>query len=98
MAVNLNTRKIFSGDTREVILSGEGYFEVAHNPDKPFIVNTGKLNVKALGTVFNVLAYPDEDNIETTLVEGKVVLEKPKMDLKQKPLGQWNPGNMLITI
>ena len=66
----------FKGNTREVALIGEGYFDVTHNPEKPFIVKTGKLNIKALGTEFNVLAYPGEDIISTTLVEGKVAIEK----------------------
>lgn len=65
----------FIGNTREVLLIGEGYFEVSHNPQKPFIVKTSKLNVKALGTEFNVMAYSDSDEIETTLVNGKVELE-----------------------
>ena len=77
----------FSGDTRGVILLGEGYFNIAHNPEKPFIVNTGKLSVKAIGTVFNVLAYPGEDNIETTLIEGKVVLEQNRDGIKIKTIG-----------
>src|SRR5680860_577249 len=84
--------QVFSGDTREVILSGEGYFEVAHNPDKPFIVKTGRLNVKALGTVFNVLAYPNEENIETTLVEGKVVLGQTENGSEIKSIGTMEPG------
>ncbi len=84
--------QVFSGDTREVILSGEGYFNVAHNPDKPFIVNAGKLSVKALGTVFNVQAYPNEDNIETTLVEGKVVLEQTENGFESKTIGVMKPG------
>ena len=66
----------FTGNTREVTLEGEGYFDVAHNPDKPFIVKTEKLNIKALGTAFNVLSYSDNHVIQTTLVKGKVVLEK----------------------
>ena len=82
----------FSGETREIILEGEGFFEVAHNPDKPFIVKTGKLNVKALGTAFNVLAYPDDDVIETTLVNGKVVLEQNEADGKTKAIGVMEPG------
>lgn len=82
----------FSGDTREVILSGEGYFNVAHNPEKPFIVRTGKLNIKALGTSFNVLAYPDEDNVETTLVNGKVILEHNQGNENTKTIGMMKPG------
>lgn len=68
--------QVFSGDSRAVELVGEGYFEVAHNPDKPFIVKAGQLNIMAIGTSFNVLAYPDEQQIQTTLVEGKVIVEE----------------------
>lgn len=82
----------FTGNTREITLSGEGYFDVAHNPDKPFIVKTGKLNIKALGTEFNVLAYPDDDKIATTLVEGKVILEKTNHDEKSQLIGTMVPG------
>ena len=84
--------QVFSGNTREVILTGEGYFDVAHNPKKPFIVKTGELNIKALGTTFNVQAYPKQDIIETTLVDGKVLLEKPLTDGKIKPIGVMEPG------
>lgn len=62
----------FTGNLREVKISGEAYFEVAHNPDKPFLVKTGKLTVEVLGTDFNVSAYPDEQNISTTLIQGSV--------------------------
>ncbi|MCY1721811.1 DUF4974 domain-containing protein [Prolixibacteraceae bacterium Z1-6] len=65
----------FVGSNREVILSGEGYFKVAHDQEKPFVVKTSELNVTALGTEFNVLAYPNEDIIEATLVNGVVSLE-----------------------
>jgi transmembrane sensor len=82
----------FTGDTREVLLTGEGYFDVAHNPEKPFIVNTGKLNVRALGTAFNVLAYPDNDAVQTTLVNGKVVLERTEAEGKVKTIGAMMPG------
>ena len=66
----------FSGRTREVVLIGEGYFNVVHNPEKPFIVKTSNLTVTALGTSFNVMSYPDENVIEATLVEGKLLVEK----------------------
>jgi len=82
----------FTGDTREISLSGEAYFDVAHNPDKPFIVKTGKLNVKALGTEFNVNAYPDDDIIATTLVEGKVIIEKVLPNNKIGQIGIMAPG------
>jgi hypothetical protein len=82
----------FTGDTRGVILLGEGYFNVVHNPEKPFIVKTGKLNVKALGTKFNVQAYPGEEIIATTLVEGKVLVEKTATNANIKTIGAMEPG------
>jgi ferric-dicitrate binding protein FerR (iron transport regulator) len=66
----------FGQKTREVSLTGEGYFKVAKQKEKPFIVHTVKANIKALGTEFNVKAYPDEDFIETILVEGSVAVNQ----------------------
>jgi ferric-dicitrate binding protein FerR (iron transport regulator) len=80
------------GKTRDVTLSGEGYFDVAHNPDIPFIVKTGKLNIKALGTKFNVRAYPGGNITETTLIEGKVVIEKTIQGEKNQSVGTMVPG------
>lgn len=78
-AVYLNSGSVLKYDTafmqpaeREVYLTGEACFEVRKDAGKPFIVHTEKLNIKVLGTVFNVRAYPDEPNIEVALVEGKV--------------------------
>lgn len=82
----------FIGETREVNLIGEGYFEVARNPEKPFIVKTGEINIKALGTTFNVDAYPETNKIATTLVEGKVVLEKILKTGELDNLGALVPG------
>ena len=82
----------FTGDTRGVILLGEGYFNIAHNPEKPFIVKTGKLNIKALGTKFNVQAYPGEEIIATTLVEGKVLVEQKLEYGNIKTIGAMVPG------
>lgn len=84
--------QFFSGDTRKVVLTGEGFFNVAHNPDKPFIVKAGNLNIKAVGTTFNVLAYPDDDVIETTLVNGLVILEQINLNDKSKTIGAMTPG------
>ena len=67
---------IFLGYNRNVELKGEGYFEVVHNPEKPFIVKTGEIEIVALGTAFNIMAYPDEDRIETSLIEGCVELQR----------------------
>lgn len=62
----------FSGKNRRVYLSGEAYFEVEHDEKKPFIVRTGPLAIRVLGTSFNVEAYPEEDEITTTLKSGHV--------------------------
>lgn len=65
----------FENDVRTVELTGEAYFEVAKNSNKPFIVETkNQYSIRVLGTSFNVSAYHDDDNIETTLVEGSVEL------------------------
>jgi transmembrane sensor len=65
----------FGLEKRAVSLKGEGYFKVAKNPEKPFVVITTHLSILALGTAFNVKAYPDDKTIETTLVEGSVKIE-----------------------
>lgn len=82
----------FTGNTREVVLVGEGYFNIAHNPERPFIVKTKNLNVKAIGTSFNVLAYPGESIVSTTLVEGKISVERVAADNKIISLGSMVPG------
>jgi ferric-dicitrate binding protein FerR (iron transport regulator) len=82
----------FTGKTREVYLTGEGYFKVAHNPELPFVVKTSKLSITALGTTFNVLAYPGENVIETTLVEGKVVVKKNGDPQNRSAVGTMIPG------
>ncbi len=83
--------RTFKGDKRELTLVGEGYFDVATNPQMPFVVNTNKLNVKAIGTKFNVQAYPDNDEIGTTLVEGKVVIEEKMERGEYKTIGLMEP-------
>lgn len=64
----------FVGDNREVTLFGEAYFEVAHNEEQPFIVETVNLKTKVLGTHFNVVAYPTDEIHEISLYEGKVAI------------------------
>ncbi|MBK0379720.1 FecR family protein [Mucilaginibacter segetis] len=66
----------FNGNTRTVELTGEGYFEVAKNKEKPFIVNANGTSVKVLGTHFNISAYSDDKTVTTTLLEGSVKLSK----------------------
>ncbi len=62
----------FNNTERVVNITGEAYLEVAHNPNKPFKVQSGKQTIEVLGTHFNVSAYKDETEITTTLLEGSV--------------------------
>ncbi|MFV0593421.1 MAG: FecR family protein [Draconibacterium sp.] len=74
----------FEGSQRLVSLIGEGFFDVVHNPEVPFIVKTGDLNIEVLGTRFDLSAYPADKMIETILVEGKVKISKPGFHLDNK--------------
>lgn len=67
----------FNSELREVYLEGEAFFNVAKNAQMPFIVHTSDINIRVLGTEFNVKSYPDEGIIETTLVSGAVDIESP---------------------
>jgi ferric-dicitrate binding protein FerR (iron transport regulator) len=69
-------KKHFNSPVREVVLNGEAYFSVVKDTARPFIVKTSKLDIKVLGTVFNVKSYPGDKTIETTLVTGLVSIEK----------------------
>ena len=66
---------VFSGDTREVYLEGEAYFEVRRDSSRPFIVHAGQQKVTVLGTSFGITCYGNEVNDYTTLVSGKVNVE-----------------------
>lgn len=66
----------FTGQERQVKIEGEVYFEVAHNKNKPFIVQTSISRVQVLGTHFNIKAYADEPSTDVTLIEGSVRVEK----------------------
>lgn len=70
-ATKLEFPLAFNGNTREVKLTGEAYFEVRHDASKPFIVHSGGLDVKVLGTSFNIKAY-DNEPLQTSLVTGRV--------------------------
>lgn len=75
--------------SREVFLEGEAYFEVEKNPERPFIVHTSALDIKVLGTSFNIQAYSDLPNLETTLVEGRVeILNKNQVKLAELKKGE----------
>ena len=71
----------FNVDNRDLSLEGEGYFKVAKNKQLPFIVDAYGFEVLAVGTEFNVKAYPDDETIETLLVEGKVKLDHRNINI-----------------
>lgn len=80
VSLNAGSRLTYAMDygikLREVNLIGEGYFKVAENKKVPFLVKTVKATIKALGTEFNVKAYPEEGMIETVLVKGSVLVDE----------------------
>ncbi|MEE0234598.1 MAG: FecR domain-containing protein [Bacteroidales bacterium] len=66
---------IFSGPERRIFIEGEVFAEVAQNPEKPFYIASGDVNVKVLGTTFNLKAYGNTDCVELLLLEGKVQMD-----------------------
>lgn len=91
----------FNGETREVRLKGEAFFDVAKNENKKFIVNTGRCEVEVLGTQFNVEVY-DEDEFSTSLLRGSVkVTDKSQPDesvvLEPNNTVSLNNGKLTVT-
>jgi len=84
----------FSGKRRTVHLVGEAYFHIKRNQKKPFIVETEELRIKVLGTSFNLMAYPDEDDVEISLDEGKIEVLSESRTGADKSLGILNPGEI----
>ncbi|HEY8956309.1 FecR family protein [Chitinophaga sp.] len=88
----------FSGKDRTVKLIGEAYFEIAPNAQQPFILNVNNMQIRVLGTRFNVKAYDDEPMVRTTLLQGMVkvagkdkeVLLKPGQQAKMNNSGEMN--------
>lgn len=79
--LNLNSESMlrynpasFNSDKRELYFEGEGYFDIAHNKDIPFVLTTSDVKVNVLGTKFNLLSHNHLDNVELTLIDGHVVL------------------------
>lgn len=70
----------FSGKNRRVTVLGEAYFDVAKNPKKPFIVSTQNIEMKVLGTQFNVYSYPEAGYIKTDLVEGSLKVYEKQLE------------------
>lgn len=80
---NLLTNKV-----REVTLSGEAFFDIQHDPEHNFIIHTAYIDIKDIGTRFNVKAYPEDDKVETTLLNGEVEVyrrDAPTRIVRLKP-------------
>jgi len=75
----------FPGKERRIEITGEAYVKVAKDPAKSFIVSVNGMEVQALGTEFNINAYSDEDNINTTLIDGAVKVTKGEEHALLKP-------------
>ena len=67
---------VFSGEKREVYLTGEAFFDVHKDKEHPFIVNTPDIEIMVTGTEFNVSSYSDDNFTQTVLVEGAVSVRK----------------------
>lgn len=89
---------VFSGKERKVEITGEAYFEVVTDPERPFDVKAGETNIRVLGTHFNVMAYADEQAVNTTLLEGKVKVSSGKTTNFMKPGQQALISNGTINI
>ena len=98
--------KFIPGQNRQVFLNGEGYFDVHKDKNHPFIVTNGSMDVRVLGTKFNISAYPEDLEINTVLVEGSVSLYNNETEyntdtssiLKPSHQASWNRLNDNVTI
>ncbi len=95
-ATKLKFPTAFTGKERKVEIEGEAYFEVTKDISKPFLVHTGEMEIMVLGTSFNVNSYPDEIDIITTLVEGKVNIHKLSMADKRSTSHILIPGEQAV--
>ena len=89
----LSYPSVFAGNSREVYLSGEAFFDITPDPDKPFFVITRDIKIRVLGTRFNIFAYNEEQSTQTVLLEGKVTIGKNAFLAKTEVM---EPGERVI--
>jgi ferric-dicitrate binding protein FerR (iron transport regulator) len=80
--------KSYNNILREVTLVGEAFFDVVHNAEKPFVIHTSKINIKVLGTKFNVKSYPADKTTEASLIRGSIEVsfkDRPTEKIILKP-------------
>jgi len=98
--------KFIEGENRQVFLQGEAYFSVTKDANHPFIVNANKIDIRVLGTEFNVSSYPEDKHIHTVLTEGAVSIYNqgdsynPETAVILKPgfIASWEKTNNQVTI
>lgn len=85
---SINLSSAYGQRDRNLVLKGEGFFDVTHNPDLPFIVQVKDAKINVLGTVFNISGYAEDKAVETTLISGSVKVIRNSDEIVIKPLQQ----------
>jgi transmembrane sensor len=88
--------KFLKGKQRQVFLNGEAFFDVTKDPNHPFIVNMNNVGVKVFGTKFNASSYPENEAINTVLVEGSVSIFNNNKNYNEKTATLLKPGYMAL--
>lgn len=93
----INYEKNYGNFIREVNLTGEAFFDVAPNASKPFVIHTARIDIRVLGTKFNVKSYPSDRTTETTLIGGSIevsIKNRPSNKIIMKPNEKLVVGNV----
>jgi transmembrane sensor len=88
VASTLEFPEAFNNGKREVYLTGEAFFDVKHTEDLPFVIHTGNVTTKVLGTAFNIKAYPDQTDVVVAVRRGKVQVSKNDKLVATLTMGQ----------
>lgn len=83
----------FPANSRQVAVTGEAYFDIAKDEHKPFTVTANGIQIQVLGTAFNVMAYPDENTLQTTLIQGAININTSKTRQLLQPGEQASIGH-----
>lgn len=94
----------FDGDVRQVTLEGRAFFDVSSNPSQPFLIQTGELTVRVLGTSFDISAYENDRNMTVSVASGSVSVTGPfshspgeeVLDSNDESVNTLKPGDQLI--
>ncbi|WP_423129871.1 FecR family protein [Gaoshiqia sp. Z1-71] len=93
---------VFKPDQRQVFIRGEGFFDIASDREKPFIVNARQMNIEVTGTRFNICAYPDDPKYFATLEEGNILatntLTGEKLDMRPGDQAILDLGTKTISV